>query len=63
MEGGSYIYLRNDEFQVTNPNIYARNILFGTMYMELGDSITISSVKSDLKCSIDFKQLVFDLFY
>ncbi|KAJ3311824.1 hypothetical protein HDV04_003564 [Boothiomyces sp. JEL0838] len=56
MEGGSTIYLPNDEYRVTEPNIYARSILFGTMFMELGDSCTISSNKSDYSCTIEYKQ-------
>lgn len=58
MEGGSTIYLPNDEYRVTEPNIYARSILFGTMFMELGDSCTISSNKSDYSCTIEYKQKV-----
>ena len=38
MEGGSFIRLKKGDYCVTNPNIYARSLLFGTMYMELGDT-------------------------
>jgi hypothetical protein len=56
MEGGSEIFLMNDTITVSNPNIYARSILFGNMYMELGDTCTIASDKNNVKCVIEFKQ-------
>jgi hypothetical protein len=56
MDGGSEIFCKNDSFLVTNPNVYARSILFGNMYMELGDTCTITSQKHDVKCTIEFKQ-------
>lgn len=59
MEGGSNIFMRSDGFEVTNPNIYARSILFGTMFMELGDSCVIQSTKHDFSCTLEFKQKVF----
>ena len=56
MEGGSLIQMKRDGFNVSNPNIYARSLLFGTMYMELGDTCEISSTKSNLSCQLEFKQ-------
>ena len=60
MEGGSSIYLGDeiDEFHLTNPNVYARSILFGKMFMELGDSCTIKSKKHNTESHIEFKQKV-----
>ena len=56
MEGGSVIKLKRDLFNVNNPNIYARSLLFGTMYMELGDTCEISSPTTNLSCQLEFKQ-------
>jgi oxysterol-binding protein-related protein 8 len=56
MDGGSEIFMRNDSFLITNPNVYARSILFGSMYMELGDTCKITSQKYDVTCTIEFKQ-------
>ncbi|KAJ3304856.1 hypothetical protein HDV03_002238 [Kappamyces sp. JEL0829] len=57
MEGGSLISLAGiDEYELSNPNVYARSILIGKMFMELGDSCVITSLKSSISCSLDFKQ-------
>ena len=45
----------NEKYSLTMPNFYARGILFGKMYVELGDKITISCPTTDLTCDIDFK--------
>ncbi len=59
MEGGSYIRLAGlDEYHLSNPNIYARSLLIGKMFMELGDTCTITSKKHDILCTLDFKQRV-----
>ena len=58
MDGGSTIYLGDDEYYLTNPNVYARSILFGKMFMELGDTCVISSKKHNIECSLEFKQKV-----
>lgn len=58
MGGSSKIRFLNrpgEEYLVTYPNIYARGILFGTMYVELGDSVTIKCPKTNLSCDIEFK--------
>ncbi|KAI8607397.1 hypothetical protein BC830DRAFT_1073022, partial [Chytriomyces sp. MP71] len=44
-----------EEYEITFPNVYARGILFGTMYMELGDVATIECAQTDLSLSIEFK--------
>jgi len=63
MEGGCEITLTNlDETYYTGmPNVYARGILFGTMFMELGDSTVVRCTDTDLICELDFKVKV--LFY
>ncbi|KAI9099390.1 hypothetical protein DFS34DRAFT_69019 [Phlyctochytrium arcticum] len=43
-----------EEYFVTLPNVYARGILFGTMYLELGDTVTIRCPKNDLIAEIEF---------
>lgn len=58
MEGGNKILFTNlsgEDYYLSNPNIYARGILFGTMYMELGDQTTVKCPKSDLVCELEFK--------
>ncbi|TPX58511.1 hypothetical protein PhCBS80983_g03089 [Powellomyces hirtus] len=44
-----------EEYTVTLPNVYARGILFGSMYLELGDAVTIKCPKSDLAADIEFQ--------
>jgi hypothetical protein len=58
MNGTNYVYFLNrpgEEYIISNPNIYARGILFGNMVMEIGDTATIKCLKSDLIAEIDFK--------
>lgn len=58
MQGSSHIYFTNrpgEEYVVTNPNVYARGILFGTMLMELGDAAIITCESSDLMAEVEFK--------
>ncbi|ORZ07875.1 hypothetical protein BCR42DRAFT_149251 [Absidia repens] len=45
----------NETYEITNPNVYARGILFGKMLMELGDQCTVKCVTSDLVAELDFK--------
>ncbi|KAI8981529.1 hypothetical protein BDB01DRAFT_794468 [Pilobolus umbonatus] len=47
--------LYNETYEITNPNVYARGILFGKMIMEMGDQSTIRCPTSDLICELDFK--------
>nr|KAJ3422502.1 hypothetical protein HK105_007777 [Polyrhizophydium stewartii] len=61
MEGGStvtFTSLDGETYHITPPNMYARGILFGTMYIELGDTATIRCPKTDLVCCIEFKTKV-----
>lgn len=57
LEGTSNVHFLNrpgEEYVLTNPNIYARGILFGKMLLELGDSVRISCEKTGLAANIDF---------
>ncbi|SAM09300.1 hypothetical protein [Absidia glauca] len=45
----------NETYEITNPNVYARGVLFGKMLMELGDQCTVKCVTSDLIAELDFK--------
>jgi hypothetical protein len=45
----------DEEYIITYPNIYARGILFGSMYMEMGDTATIKCAKTNLSCELEFK--------
>lgn len=47
--------LKNETYEITNPNVYARGILFGKMVMEMGDQCTIRCDANDLICELDFK--------
>jgi hypothetical protein len=44
-----------EEYSISYPNIYARGILFGSMYMEMGDTAIIKCLKTNLSCEIEFK--------
>jgi len=58
MQGTTHLYLVDhpgEEYIATNPNIYARGIIFGTMLLELGDTVTIKCEKTNLAAEIDFK--------
>lgn len=45
----------DEEYFIPMPNVYARGILIGTMFMELGDTVVIKCPKNDLTCSLEFK--------
>ncbi|KAI7894189.1 uncharacterized protein EV154DRAFT_499597 [Mucor mucedo] len=47
--------LGNETYEITNPNVYARGILFGKMTMEMGDQSTIRCDSLDLICELEFK--------
>ncbi|KAI8366806.1 uncharacterized protein BYT42DRAFT_587925 [Radiomyces spectabilis] len=51
----TFAHLHNETYDITNPNVYARGILFGKMIMELGDQCMVRCVTSDLVCELDFK--------
>lgn len=57
MEGGCVISFsdHSESYFVGMPNVYARGILFGQMFMELGDPTIIKCIESDLDCDLDFK--------
>jgi len=43
-----------EEYYVTNPNVYARGLLFGTMLMELGDTATVKCDKTGYSAEFEF---------
>ncbi|KAJ3064849.1 hypothetical protein HDU98_011779 [Podochytrium sp. JEL0797] len=49
-EGGGF-----EEYVITFPNYFARGILFGTMYTELGDVSTIVCERTGLRADYEFK--------
>jgi len=57
MEGIAVLRLlnRNERYFVTQPNMYARGILFGKMKYELGDNAIVRCPESGLEASIEFK--------
>ncbi|KAJ3165134.1 hypothetical protein HDU88_004854 [Geranomyces variabilis] len=59
MQGSSKISFKKtwpgEEYFVTLPNVYARGILFGSMYLELGDSVVLKCPKSNLVADIEFQ--------
>ncbi|KAI9034314.1 hypothetical protein DFJ74DRAFT_648862 [Hyaloraphidium curvatum] len=58
MQGGSTISFPGkwdgEEYEISMPNVYARGILFGTMYLELGDQVVIRCAKTDLVAEVEF---------
>ena len=59
MGGGFYLTVGQDRYFLTPPNIYARGLLFGAMFMELGDTATIQALDHDMNCEIEFKTKAF----
>ena len=57
MEGQAALHFlnHNETYTLTQPNMYARGILFGRMRMELGDHSFIRCEKTDLMADIEFK--------
>ncbi|OUM65507.1 hypothetical protein PIROE2DRAFT_41588 [Piromyces sp. E2] len=57
MQGTHSVYLTkfDETYLIPMPNVYARGILIGTMFMEYGDTVTIKCPKNDLSASIEFK--------
>ncbi|ODV95397.1 hypothetical protein PACTADRAFT_3098 [Pachysolen tannophilus NRRL Y-2460] len=45
----------NETYTLTQPNMYARGILFGRMKFELGDSMVIKCERNGFEAGIDFK--------
>lgn len=65
LQGTNHIYFTNrpgEEYVITNPNIYARGVIFGMMFLEIGDVATITCEKTDLMAEIDFKVKVIEFF-
>lgn len=58
MAGGSTIYLGKKRYSLTNPTVYARSILIGKMFMELGDGCDLKAIDGDFECHLDFKTKV-----
>jgi len=57
MQGVHSIYLTkfDETYLIPMPNVYARGILIGTMFMEYGDTVQIKCPKHDLSATIEFK--------
>jgi len=57
MQGVHSVYLTkfDETYLIPMPNVYARGILIGTMFMEYGDTVTIKCPKNDLSATIEFK--------
>lgn len=58
MNGETRIYFKNhpsEEYILTYPNIYARGLLFGTTFLEIGDDSIVTCLASDLVAEINFK--------
>lgn len=48
----------NVEYCIGLPNMYARGILFGSMILELGDTISAVGENTDMSCNVEFKTKV-----
>lgn len=58
MEGMTKLYFLDrpkEVYTITNPNIYARGIMFGKTFMELGDRAIIKCAERGLECEVSFK--------
>ncbi|KAF9436932.1 hypothetical protein BGZ76_002510 [Entomortierella beljakovae] len=51
----SFTNLPGEDYFITMPNIYARGVMFGRMFLELGDHAEVRCPKNDLVCQIEFK--------
>jgi len=51
------VYMLNydEEYVLTFPSAYARGILWGTLLMELGGTVSIKCEKTDMRVEIEFK--------
>ncbi len=56
MQGSTTITFtdRNEDYVIAMPNIYARGIILGTMYMEIGDNASVRCDKLDLIAELKF---------
>jgi hypothetical protein len=55
MEGIAVMRIKNERYFITQPNMYARGILFGKMKYELGDHAYVRCPELGLEAEIDFK--------
>lgn len=57
MEGIGYLTFENHDeaYSITQPNIYARNILLGSLKLEMGDHAIVECKKTGMKLDIEFK--------
>ncbi|OLL24592.1 Oxysterol-binding [Neolecta irregularis DAH-3] len=58
MEGKAYMSFNQypgELYAISQPNVYARGILFGRMRLEFGDSVMVECEKTDLIANIEFK--------
>lgn len=56
-QGDSHVFFLNrpeEHYVLSNPNMYARGILFGRMLLELGDSVRIECERTGFVAEIDF---------
>lgn len=63
MEGRStirFLNRPNETYVITMPNMYARNILIGTIWFELADKCSIKCEATNLTVDLDFKAKVRD---
>lgn len=42
-------------YELTQPNIYVRNVLVGTLKLEIGDKAVVTCPALDMKCVVEFK--------
>ena len=66
MQGTSRVILTShneEEYLINLPNVYARGILFGTMFIEMGDSVIIKCPRTDIICELNFQVKVFGIFF
>jgi hypothetical protein len=60
MEGSvADVALGTSHYYLTPPNTFARGLLFGTMFMELGDYATVKSIQDSISSEIEFKTKAF----
>lgn len=57
LDGECTVYMMHydEEYILTFPTAYARGILWGTLLMELGGTVTIKCPQTEMKAEIDFK--------
>jgi hypothetical protein len=57
MHGGTKIIYDDhpkEVYEITNPNVYAKGLLFGKMLLELGDTATLKCATLDLIAEMEF---------